>query len=404
MAPLLNIIIQLLPSLPGTPKTSFITKSTGHQPIFDSIDHRQQHPIGISDTDRGGSHTTGFGRNFLSAISWAQNRLDVFLPSEDNVTHKYWDGYQWAPSGTQLEHLGNGIATSPVAVTWGVDRLDVFALDEDDAIKHQFWDGTAWQPKADELETLGGGCNPEYSVAATTWGQDRLDIFCTDNDDELLHQYYDGTQWQPSVESFESLNGSLAGAPSVVSWGKDRLDVFAVALGGELAHLYWDGSQWSKWESLSPSNLFSFGAPLTATSWGENRLDVFAIARSSELYHIFWDGSRWSDWEVLGARMSYQSVTATSWSANRHDIVVTAESKYYYKYWDGQAWRPDVLGWYEKTPDISLISNPSVVSWGENRLDIFGIDDRYQLVHQAWVGDSWYPSSTEWEILAKDTL
>ncbi|KAL8774322.1 MAG: hypothetical protein Q9209_001073 [Squamulea sp. 1 TL-2023] len=404
MAPFLNIIAQLIPSLPGVPKTSFHAQSIDHQPILDSVDQRQQQPIGLSDTGRDGSHTKVIREDFLSTISWGENRLDIFALVENNLTHKYWDGYQWAPSGTELETLGNGLATPPVAVTWGVDRLDIFGLDDHDVIKHQYWDGTAWQPKVDEFENLGGKCDPVLNVAATTWGQDRLDLFCKGYEGELLHQYYDGFQWQPSVGSLESLGGSLASMPSVVSWGKDRLDVFGVAEGGELAHLYRDGSQWSKWELLSPSGVFPSDAPLTVTSWGENRLHVYAVARSSELYHIFWDGSQWSAWEILGARIPYKSVAATSWSVDRHDIVIKAGSGYYYKFWDGHAWRPDVFGWYEKSPDLSFISSPSVVSWGDNRFDIFGIDDRYQLVHQAWVGDSWYPSSTGWETLAEEVI
>jgi hypothetical protein len=45
-------------------------------------------------------------------------------------------------------------------------------------------------------------------------------------------------------------------------------------------------------------------------------------------------------------------------------------------------------------------SAPAVVSWGPNRLDIFGIGaDDGAIKHKYWNGDMWVPGSTEWEDL-----
>ena len=42
------------------------------------------------------------------------------------------------------ESLGGTVVSSPEAVAWGPDRLDVFALGTDHALWHRWWDGTAW--------------------------------------------------------------------------------------------------------------------------------------------------------------------------------------------------------------------------------------------------------------------
>ena len=40
-----------------------------------------------------------------------------------------------------------------------------------------------------------------------------------------------------------------------------------------------------------------------------------------------------------------------------------------------------------------------VTSWGQNRLDIFGIGTDGAMLHKAWNGSAWQPSVLEWERL-----
>jgi hypothetical protein len=44
-------------------------------------------------------------------------------------------------------------------------------------------------------------------------------------------------------------------------------------------------------------------------------------------------------------------------------------------------------------------SPPAVASWGENRLDIFGLGMDGAMYHKAWDGTAWKPSLTGWESL-----
>ncbi|WP_203905869.1 hypothetical protein, partial [Virgisporangium aliadipatigenens] len=55
-----------------------------------------------------------------------------------------------------FENLG-GISTSPpAAVSWARNRLDVFLTGTDSALYHKCWDGTRWQPSVGGWNPLGG--------------------------------------------------------------------------------------------------------------------------------------------------------------------------------------------------------------------------------------------------------
>ncbi|KAL8937474.1 MAG: hypothetical protein Q9216_004402 [Gyalolechia sp. 2 TL-2023] len=422
MAPLLKILVQWLPSFPTIAKTPGCGQSSDIQPGFDRT-FQQQRPIDTVRNGHGSFHPTTTTSSRLSAVSWGKDHLNVFGLQGNNVTHKFWDGYQWNPSGQGLELLGNGLAKPPVAVTWGPDHLAIFGLDDHSTIKHQHFEAGNWQPDVSELGNLGGGCDGQSNVAASTWGQGRLDVFCRGPDGDLLHQFWDGTSWRPSLGSLESLGGSISSSPSVISWGENRLDIFAInadhalvhrtssnsqfslnqELTGLFATVYWDGYQYSLWETFEPSPEFQADS-LTVASWEPNHLDVFALDKSNGLWHLFWDGATWSGW----GRLSDPSVPlsgrvgVTSWASNRLDIVALSKDTghYLYKFYNGESWQPSWDTWYDKGSPSSFASNPAVVSWGENRLDIFGESDDGALLHQAWTGNDWHPSATEWEYLA----
>ena len=100
-----------------------------------------------------------FVEAFTAAVSWGSNRLDVFAIFQDlQIWHKYWDGNAWGPSLTDWEPLGGEISlsASPVAVSGGSNRLDVFAILSDFHMWHKYWDGNAWRPSLTDWEPLGG--------------------------------------------------------------------------------------------------------------------------------------------------------------------------------------------------------------------------------------------------------
>lgn len=378
MAPLVRIAIQYL-----------LGSSHLNKPCHQDVEDKTVSPLVRSSIS-------------LSTFSWAHNRLDVFGTGPDgDVKHKWYDGYQWNPLSVEaLESLGYYTTEPPAAISWGPDRTDVFVVGGGDgSLWHKYWDGSGWRPSVKGFEKLGGKLAYSYALAATTWGQNRLDIFGVgpDSDDKyaLWHKYWDGSSWNPSDNKLEHLGGDFVSEPAAVSWGPNRLDVFAIDRHRNLLHRYWDGTNWVEWEVLGEN----FASTPTAVSWGPDRLDVFVVraGRISNLFHKYWDGHQWSDWENLGGDF-ISAVSVTSWSKNRFDIVgLGPDFAYYYKYWDGYQWNPSVTDWIPKHGNFS--SAPSLVSWGENRLDIFGVDADSKLGHQTWYGSGWYPSEKSWEAL-----
>jgi hypothetical protein len=204
--------------------------------------------------------------------------------------------------------LPNGFNSPPTAVSWGPNRLDVFAVGSDNALWHISFDGNAsgWA----SWESLGGalsGRDDFYSnsaPSAVSWAPGRLDVFAIGSDKKLYHWWLSGSAW-----SNESLEGSLLSAgPSAVSSGPNQLDVFTFgpdSAGSQvLWHISFDGNTsagWSSWEILDGATTYFAPSPPSAVSWAPDRLDVFAAGGAGEVFH-YWSqsGSAWSA-ESLGA-------------------------------------------------------------------------------------------------------
>ena len=283
--------------------------------------------------DTGGLPWENLGGPIISspdAASWASNRIDVFAVGEDDALwHRWWDGSAWGG----WESLGGVLVSDPAAVSWGPNRIDVFAVGVDDALWHRWWDGSGWR----EWESLGGTLTSGPDVAS--WSGNRLDVFARGTDNQMWHRWFDGAGWN----GWEPLGGVLASDPGAVSWGPNRIDVFVTGIDNGLWHRWFDGGSWKEWESLGGS-LDSGPDP---SSWSEGRLDVFAVNSDGELIRKWWDGANWLGFENLGAPSSS-------------------------------------LG-----PGLAL--DPSAVSWGFNRIDVFGVGQDDALQHRWWNGSSWAP-------------
>src|SRR6266700_803425 len=217
------------------------------------------------------------------------------------------------------ESLGGILQSPPVAVSWGPNRIDVFAMGDDSALYHRWWDGSSWGG----WESLGGIL--DGVPAAVAWDTDRLDVFAVGTDHALWHRWWDGSSWG----GWESLGGVLTGDPAVVSWNRDRLDVFARGTDSACWHRWWDGSNWGGWESLG-----GICGPITATSWAPNRLDLFTVGTDSAVWHRWWDGSNWGGWESRGG-IVFSAVWATTLSATGFDLLVMVGDSGMWDVWWG---------------------------------------------------------------------
>ena len=88
------------------------------------------------------------------------------------------------------------------------------------------------------------------------------------------------------------------------------------------------------------------------------------------------------------------AVSAVSWGANRLDIFgLGTNNSMFHKAW-ANAWYPSPSGW-EALGGV-FNSPPAAVCWGPNRIDLFGLGTDNQMYHKAWNVNAWSPSPTGW--------
>jgi hypothetical protein len=90
---------------------------------------------------------------------------------------------------------------------------------------------------------------------------------------------------------------------------------------------------------------------------------------------------------------------AVSWGANRIDLFgIGSDGVLYHQWWDGNSWNPlpATTSWQGlgDPGQYRLTGNPAVNSWGPNRLDIFARDTNGHLWHTCWGGG---PTWCTWE-------
>lgn len=273
-------------------------------------------------------------------ISWGPNRVDVFAVGSDHgLWHRAWDGTRWWPWDTV-----HGVLTAdPVVVSPTGGRLDVFARGSDGALWHIDWNQTAWSG----WESLGG--NITSLPAVTSSSSSQMDVFVRGSDNALWHRSWNGATWT----AWDSVGGVITSDPSAVSWGAGRLDVFAEGSDSALWHRAWTGT-WQQWESLGGS----LTADPAAVTWGANRLDVFVRGSDNRLWHRGWDGTQWWPWDALGGQVASQ-ISATSWGPGRLDaFAVGTDTQLWHRWWTGTAWSPwqSLAGLWAGNPSASVRS------------------------------------------------
>lgn len=328
-------------------------------------------------------------RTAPAVVSWGSERIDVFARGLDKAAfHKAW-AQGWFPGPNEWEALGGGFESALALESWGPDRLDAFGVGLDKAMWHKAW-AQGWSPGQVAWEPIGGSFVSPPAVAS--WGQDRLDVFALGTDRAVWHKAW-AQGWFPSPNDWEPLGGAFVQPPAVASWGPGRLDVFGVGLDKAMYHKAWqDGWHPSPaaWEFLGGG----FTSAPTVVSWGPERLDVFALGLDGSLWHKAW-AQGWfpsqTDWEPVGGKFLAPPAVA-SWGPGRLDVFgVGLDGAMYHRAFDG-GWH----GW-EQLGGI-FASPPTVVSWGPERLDVFAVGKDRSMWHKAWA-QAWSPSVTGWEPL-----
>jgi hypothetical protein len=117
--------------------------------------------------------------------------LATALPSADKLESRATQPGRW-------QSLGGTIFSTPSVVSWGSNRLDVFAIGGDSAVWYVF-------------------CGPYRGILL------REVVHQVNMQTTCRHRWWDGSNWG----GWESLGGVLHTIPAAVSWGKNRIDLFS---------------------------------------------------------------------------------------------------------------------------------------------------------------------------------
>jgi len=234
-------------------------------------------------------------------------------------------------------------------------------------------------------ERLGGVFSSATGVSPVSWGDGRFDIFCIAGDGSAWHKgWSDAGGWFPSGEGWNRIGGSFKQGTrlSAVSWGKGRFDIFGIAGDGSAWHKGWsDAEGWfplgEVWNRIGGS--FSTTTGLTSVSWGADRFDVFGIAGDGSAWHKGWSnaegwfpsGEGWN--RIGGSFLPSSKIEAVSWGANRIDLFGIAGNAVWHKSWNGSDWEPLGQGWSRLGGSFKPGTDVRAVSWSVNRIDLFGI-------------------------------
>ncbi|KAF2626090.1 hypothetical protein BU25DRAFT_492245 [Macroventuria anomochaeta] len=161
-----------------------------------------------------------------------------------------WDDWQELEFAAQFRRR-------PTVVSREQSKIDVINVDNDGHVWLVSYDGSLWS----EWTELGADITSE--VAATSWGEDRIDVFAK-NGNTVLHKHWTpesgwAGEWEDLGDPFSSYYsepGSTSSSPLAVSWhegdGDGTIDVVINA--GSSSHKLFKNGAWSDWIGMYASH------------------------------------------------------------------------------------------------------------------------------------------------------
>jgi hypothetical protein len=239
-------------------------------------------------------HGPGFLANCGPAVAADMRpltrRLDVFAIDNPEgafgprTLQHWWINGDDAPSGP--ERLGGRLWDVPpcaVVRQAGTSTLDVLAISDTGTLQHWSY-ANGWHGPVSRGGNLANGAGP----AAVSWGGDRLDVFAIGADQTMQHWWVNGDEWNGP----EQLLGATleAGTPAAVSRAPGSVEVFATQVPQAPfapRHVHWwtSNAGWSQPQEIF--NLVSVGGPAAlvrhplANGVPTPRVDLFAVQDSN---------------------------------------------------------------------------------------------------------------------------
>lgn len=193
--------------------------------------------------------------------------------------------------------------TSLVLVSFSSNRLNIFGCGHDRSVHHKSWNGNQWLPSKDTFDTLGASSKDTFEImaerfkgkpTAVTWpGSGNMAVASVDQDGNMW--WITGSS-SGSWGNWTNAGGSFDSAPTSCSWGSNSWSVAGIGKDRALWTGTNTGSGWSNWESLGGT---FFSAP-SMVSWGTNQRSVMGVGTDRGLWVKTWSGNSWGGWQGLG--------------------------------------------------------------------------------------------------------
>ena len=231
-------------------------------------------------------------------------------------------------SNWKTEDLGMKVAGAPAVASWQEGRLDVFVRTPDCKLYHRIYQNDAWQGTG--WADLSDGHLIEVSPAAVSWGPERIDLFAV-WDKQVHHRGYQAGTWNPWTEN---LDGATQEGLAAASWKPLRVDMLARTTDNFMSRRYWEsgvthemGKSWTEWENIGGIEQALTSAP-AAVATGFSRIDHFARGSSGHLIHGWYQGviqQKWSEIDSLPIKTAPAVVSAYTAEKGRVDVFVRGE-------------------------------------------------------------------------------
>lgn len=124
------------------------------------------------------------------------NRLDILaLDSKGNLNYRYRVGATW--SAWQIIGETNSTWAKPAVTSWGGGRIDVVVVGSDNAFYHKWFDGFNWLPTgANNWAPLGGALNTAVAPVAASPKGNWVEVFVKGTDSKWYTNSYNGSSWE----------------------------------------------------------------------------------------------------------------------------------------------------------------------------------------------------------------
>lgn len=179
------------------------------------------------------------------AISKSPGTMDLFVLGFDGgIWTKSWNGSSWTPSPTTWTPINSGFFSGQIsAVSWGNNRIDLFALGQSSIdsspVWHVWWSpSTGWSAPNNLQGVVVGG------VIAVSKGPNQIDLFARSPSGDIWQKTWNGgPTWLPSNAGWNPLGGDMMEPPAATTVN-GTIDIVARGKEGQLWNRWWNGSQW----------------------------------------------------------------------------------------------------------------------------------------------------------------